>query len=684
MAKNLVVVESPSKIPSYKKVLGSEYEVMASYGHCIDLPEDELAVDIKNNFEPKFVVKSDHSDTVKHLCAAAKQCQRVYLMSDEDREGEAIAWHLSNEMKGKTSAQILRATTNEITAKGITKAINNPGTVDMNKIDAYLARRLLDRLCGYKTSYLIQKATGGRSAGRVQSAILRIIADREEEIKNFKPEEYWVLTAHLLSSKKEQFLAKLTDKIKVPNEKTATEIYNKVITGKPVVKSAEYKEVKSNPYPPFTTLPMIATASTVFGWGVEKTMDVAQDLYEAGHITYMRTDSPFMSDDAIKMCRQVIEDQFGTDYLPHSPRMYSPKKGAQEAHECCRPTNFATTPGLSGDEAKLYEMIWKRAVACQMIEGIDERAKIVTDIAGYEFVTHGSVIIFDGYRKVWTYSNSKDVTVPRLKEGEKCDLESLDKEQKFTTPPPRFSDASLAKKCEDEQISRPATFKNFVKTLKDRGYIVQKSKSFEATPLGIKVTKFLKESDVCFVDIKFTAGMENLLDSIQEKSKTKTEVLTEFWTRLQNDIQKGKDLYSKSQETDFVCPKCGGKLRQKHSKFGAFFSCENYKAAKKPSKAKTTKSKTKKKPEAEPTVAEKPGCSYIANVGADGNPVEKVKKEVEYAAFECKNCHSKMAKRSGKYGDFYGCSRFPNCRTVADLNGVFKEKKSKYFKKKKD
>ncbi len=657
MAQNVVIVESPKKIQTYKKVLGKDYDVLASRGHCVDLPEKSLSIDIKNGFEPTFEVKDDHKAEIVALKAAVKKAKHIYYMTDEDREGEAIAWHLHNLIKDVTKAEIHRATTNEITAKGIKKAIANPGQIDTNKIDAYLCRRLLDRLCGYKTSYLTFQATGGKSAGRVQSAILRILADREEEILSFKPKEYWVLTAYLLSLKGEPFTAILTEKIHVPNEQEAVKIYDSVIKASPLIDNVDIKDVNVNPSPPFTTIPMVGAASTIFGFTAKKTMSVAQKLYEGGHITYMRTDSPFMASEAVSAIRARIEHEMGSDYLPKSQKVYSSKKGAQEAHECCRPTNIDTQSiSLGNDEQKLYELIWKRAISSQMSSGKDERTRIITKIAGYDFISNGNVVLFDGYRKVWSYSSSQSVVLPKLSKGDECTLKNLEKQQKFTQPPPRFSDASLGKTCEKEQITRPSTFAKSIDTLLNRGYIVQKKKTFHATELGRRVSQFLKGAGMCFVDVKFTAEMELLLDQIQGSVKNKKEVLSEFWERLKKDIESGKKLRLKNQETKHKCPKCGGMLLRKNSKFGQFYSCENYKPKEK-------------------------GCSYIANVGKNDEPIEKVVKKKEYAKFPCKVCGAKMVKRSSKYGEFYGCEKFPSCRATADLEGTFKEAKKKSWKK---
>jgi DNA topoisomerase-1 len=416
----LIIIESPGKIHSYKKALGSGYEVHASYGHCVDLPPKKLSVDIKNNFQTNFEVLPDKKDVIKGLKEKAKKATEVYLMSDPDREGEAIAKNIYDQIKSVTKAPIHRAVTHEITKKGIDDALKNLTCIDENKYNAYLARRILDRLAGYKTSFLVKQSTGGASAGRVQSAILRILVDREKEIQIFVPEEYWTLTAYLLSQKKEAFIATLVDTVKVNDEKTASKIYESVYKSIPTVFSVERKEVNVNPQPPFTTLPMGATASTIFGWNIDKTMKVAQNLYEAAHITYHRTDSPALSADALSAIRHLIGSTYGGDYLPSKPNFYAAKKGAQEAHEACRPTDVSAHLNLQGDEAKLYGLIWKRAIASQMNSGRDEKLKVITKIAEYDFVSRGSRVLFDGYRKCWSYGAGQDVLLPELKNGETC------------------------------------------------------------------------------------------------------------------------------------------------------------------------------------------------------------------------------------------------------------------------
>lgn len=675
-SKALVIIESPGKTQKFKEYLGSNYEIMSTRGHIFDLPEKSFGVDLKNDFAATFVEKEDRKDVLAQLLSLCKKCNPIYIMTDLDTEGTGIAKNVWDFIAKNSKSKIYRATTSEITKSGINNAIKNCGDIDEGAVNAFLTRRILDRIAGYRTSFPTQMATGGRSAGRVQSAILRVISDREIEILNFKPEEYWEITAYLFSSKNEKYIAYLSEKIKMANEKECLDIYNKIITGLPIIESIDKKEVNVNPYPPFTTLPMCGAASSLFGWSAKKTMDVAQSLYSSGKCTYHRTDCTNISEDALKEIRSRIWTNEGKDYLPDKPKFYASKKGAQEAHECCRPTNIQDVDphDINVDEKKLYEMIWKRTVASQMNSGKDERTKVITKISDYDFISNGNTLVFDGYRRVWNYSSSKETLLPTLFVSEKCSIDKIDKGQKFTQPPSRYSVTSLSKKCEEEQIARPATFANFIETLKDREYITNKNKSFEATELGMRVSEFLKKANVCFADLKFTASMEVLLDEIQEGKKTRTEVLTEFWERLKKDLEECKKIKLEAQETSFKCPKCSGKLLKKISKFGPFLSCSNYKAP--------SKSKKKSKKITEDTT----GCDYKAQIDSDGNIVEKVKKVVEYSDFDCPKCLIKLVKRSGKFGDFLGCSNFSKgCKVTADLEGNIKEykPKKKWFKKKK-
>jgi DNA topoisomerase I len=668
MAKNLVIIESPGKIKKIKEILGSGYEIMSSYGHIFDLPKKKISVDVKKDFAYVMEVLDDKKDVLKNITSAAKKSDNIYLMTDVDREGSGIAHNLKQALEeAKVKGKILRAETTEITKSGVSNAIKNAGDINLQMVNAYLCRRLLDRLVGFKCSFLTQQATGGKSAGRVQSAMLRILVEREKEIQSFVPEEYWDITAEF-QHKKDTYSGMLDEKIKVPNEEAATIIYDAVMKGKPEVVSVETQKASVDPYAPFTTSTLIQSGSTLFGWPADKTMKVAQTLYETGRITYMRTDSPYMAPEALSAMRGFIDHTYGANYLHSTVKYYAAKKGAQEGHECCRPTDFTVQKtNLSVDENKLYEMVWKRAVASQMVSGEDERTKVVTRSASYDFISRGNRILFDGFRKVWTYSKQGDNLLPILKQGDKPTLLNLDKEQKFTTPPPRYSDASLQKKCDQAQITRPATFASFLKTLQSRGYINRVKKSFEATELGIRVVDFLVAAKMCFVDYDFTADLENKLDQIANGKEEKLAVLKNFWTTLQADIANANKVKENLSLTKFVCPKCSALLKLKHSKFGSFFSCSNYKKQKDGDKKND-------------------GCSYIATVGEHGEPIEKVVKPKEYLDFPCEKCGKKMVKRTGKFGEFGGCSGFPSCRSVSDLDGTFKKndgkKKFKKFKKK--
>jgi len=670
LSKYLIILESPGKIKTFKKHLGPDYVIVASYGHVFDLPAGKISVNIKKDFEPTFAIKEDKIDVFKGIISAAKKSDTIYLMMDEDREGCGIAKGIYDALVNEVKSPIYRCCTNEITKKGILKALASPGKIDTKKIDAYETRRILDRLAGYKTSFLTKQATGGRSAGRVQSSILRIMVDREQEIIAFVPQEYWTLTANLISSKGDAYvgtLGSLSD-MKIDNKEKASKIYDKVSKSSPVVTEVVSKDAIIKPYAPFVTSQLLMASGTILGWNATKTMSVAQSLYQNSHISYHRTDAPFMAAEAVSDIRSLITSDYGQQYLSSSPKIYTAKKGSQEAHECCRPTNINMTPQIShlgGDEASLYNIIWRRAVASQMKNGQDRRLKAITTIGGYKFISKGNLILFDGFRKCWIFTKTKDETLPDLFVKEECKLKSLEKTQHFTAPPPRYSDASIIKKCEKEQIGRPATYASLLKVLQDRGYAIVKKKTFHPTELGIKVIEFLKKSDMCFVDIKFTSQLEDKLDKIQEGTADKLETLSEFWDRLKSDIEKGKEVKDKQQLTDFDCPKCDGKLMKKHSYYGPFFSCQNYK-------------KPKKGEEPDPA-----SCQFIGKVGDHGEPVEKTVIAKEYADFKCKKCNSPMIKRKSKFGVFCGCSKFPGCRMTSDMEGNFKEPKKKWKYKKK-
>lgn len=659
----LIICESPGKIKSIKKYAGAGFECIASFGHVIDLPEKSFGVNLKKDFEATFEVKSDKHDVLKNIKTHAKSASVIYLMTDGDREGSGIAANLLKEIQSVAKCHVYRAVTHEITQSGVKKALDTAGEIDQPTVEAYLTRRILDRIVGFRTSFLTKQATGGKSAGRVQSVILRILVDREKEIIAFKPEEYWVLTANFVSPSGEVYVGLLDDSISVPSEIEATKIYEKVMNADPgIVKVADKKMTIVNALAPFTTVSMVSAASTYFGWTASKTMKMAQSLYEAGKCSYHRTDSTFMAAEAVTAVRGFITTKYGASYLPEKPNFYSASKGAQEAHECCRATNILDEPGsASSDEDKLYDMIWRRTVACHMTPGKDEKTKVVTH-AAYNFMSNGSRVEFDGFRKAWTFGKHDDKVLPELNVGDKCKIKSLEKEQKWTLPPSRYSDGSLAKKCDAEQIVRPSTVAAYFDLLKDRGYITRKNKSFVATELGMRVVDFLVAANMCFVDIEFTADLEKQLDEIQASSKTKLEVLTAFWTRLKTDIENGKQVKADKEVTTFKCPKCDAFLLLKHSYFGQFFVCQNSKQNEKIST-----------------------CDYKANVGDHGEPVEKIIVPKEYASFPCNKCGAKMVKRTSKAGNqFFGCEKFfKGCRATASLEGEFKVEKTGYKKFKK-
>ena len=653
MAKYLVIVESPSKATKIGQYLGKDYYVMASKGHVIDLPAKGLNVDIKKNFEPHYEIMEDKVDTVAKIVSEAKKAEIVYLMSDPDREGEAIAFHISNHLPKNTVFK--RATTNSITKEAVKKAIDEASDINIPLVDSYEARRILDRLVGYKCSYLTQSATGGKSAGRVQSAALRALSDREKEIKAFVPQEYWDINAEVLTQKKDKILTRLTkpEKMEVSNEEKANTIVSYLTKKTASVSKYETKEVPSSPYAPFTTSTLQQTAATVLGWSQDKTMSVAQALYENSFITYMRTDSPYIEPATIAGLRTEIQGRFGPKYLPDKTNYYAPKsKNAQEAHEAIRPTHVEVEQinELESDHKKLYNLIWRRTVASQMEKSRSLSASVRFAVGPYELGANGNTLIFDGWKKVWQYALSDDTLLPVLNVGDKCEIIDVSSEQKFTQPPSRYSKSSITKLYEETGIGRPSTYASITKTLIARKYIDLLKNSYQVTALGLKVSEFLEKSGFCFIDLDFTSKMEEKLDRITNKEAKKLDTLSEFWERLQKDITNAKSLKANASQTDFPCPKCKNMLALKHSKFGPFFACSEQKE-----------------------------CGYTAIVGPDGEPKEKPPKE--YGSEPCQLCSAKMVKRNSKMGGFFGCEKFPTCRGMRNLQGEPIEQKKTEGKK---
>jgi DNA topoisomerase I len=586
----LVIVESPSKAKTIKKYLGDDYDVIASQGHIIDLPSSKFGVDIENNFKPEYKTMKGKAKIVKDIKEKAKNKEKIYLATDPDREGEAIAWHLKNVLNIDDSDKC-RITFNEITKTAVKSAVEHPRKVDNNLVDAQQARRVLDRIVGYKLSPLLwKKIKKGLSAGRVQSVALKIIIDRERQIRDFKPEEYWLLTAKL-QNKKDIVLAKFYGDTKKKIELKTKEQVDEIIK---IIDKKEYKvidvkksERKKNPPPPFTTSSLQQEASRKLGFSVKKTMMVAQKLYEAGYITYMRTDSTRLSDDAKKMAKEYIVSNFGKNY--YLDRVFKTKETAQDAHEAIRPSRLDIQASeFDGDEKKLYTLILNRFLASQMSVAVYDTTKIVIQVENYIFHVNGSVIKFDGFMKLYiegkddTKVNDEEIEgmLPELKVGETLKQIELNKEQKFTEPPSRYTEASLVKAMEEKAIGRPSTYAPTISTLLDRVYIEKDKKFLVPTNLGEVVNDMLEEYFKEIVDVAFTAEMENKLDMVAENKENYVQMLREFYDPFITNLNDVEDKIQKvklpEEVTDIKCELCGRNMVIKQGRFGKFLACPGY------------------------------------------------------------------------------------------------------------
>jgi len=656
MSKYLVIIESPGKLKKIKSYLGSDYDIMASFGHVIDLPPKKIGVDLKKDFKPTYEIMNDKKDVVKGIVSKAKKAQIVYLMTDQDREGEAISYHISNQLPAGTKFK--RARSGSITKNEIEDAIKNANDIDYDLVNAYECRRILDRIVGFKTSFLVTQATGGKSAGRVQSATLRILADREKEIQDFIPQTYFDINAELITDKFEKILGsiKIPNRLDITTEKQVIEICDTFKKGPVKVSVFNKNKYNAKPSAPFITSSLLQSASSFLGMNSNTAMKAAQELYEQGSITYMRTDSAYIIPDFINLTRTYIDTSFGKNYLPSASIPYQNKKNSQEAHEAIRPTDInVKLAGNTVQSKKLYEMIWKRMVSSQMTDAVYWKSSAEFKCGKYSLESSGSECIFEGWRKVWTYGGSKDAYLPILKVGDEVKVIEIKYEECQTKPPSRYSEASAIKKIEQLGIGRPSTYKTIFQTLTSRSYIENKSKSIKVTELGMNVSKFLVKSNFCFVDPKFTSNMEEKLDKIAQKKDNKLAALTEFWDRLKLDIINAKDAKEKMNQTSFKC-ECGSLLVKKHSKFGDFLGCSNY-----------------------------PNCKKIYNIGEDGGPVEKVKKELNESKHKCPNCGEKLLIRIGKKGtEYLGCrhwNKSKDCLGFFNMDGEKMEFKKKSFKK---
>ena len=644
MAKNLVIVESPSKSRTIEKYLGKDFKVVASVGHIRDLATTGkfgLGVDIENGFLPNYITIKGKGTVITSLKKAVKESDVVYLASDPDREGEAIAWHLKDTL-GIKDDKYKRVLFNEITHDKVIEAINNPTVIDDNLVKSQETRRILDRIIGFRLSKLLQAKIGAKSAGRVQSVAVKLIVDREREIMAFVPEEYWTITAHFDKFDAEYFDEKVKEKKDlIKTEEEADKILNS-LSDKYKVLDVQKKKGTRKSKAPFTTSTLQQEASNKLGFNAKKTMSLAQKLYEGvdlgdetvGLITYMRTDSIRLSDDFVKPAMKHIEEEYGKNYVGHI-KTSNKKDGVQDAHEAIRPTSVLREPTkvkqyLDNDSFKLYSLIYKRTLASLMADAILDQTTVVLDNNGYTFKTTGSIIIFDGYLKVYgDYESSDDKVIPNFVVGEDKITRDVEKKQHFTQPPARYTEATLIKKLEEDGIGRPSTYATIIDTIKTHDYVVLEDKKFKPTKMGFETTDKLQEKFEDIINTEYTSNMETELDEIAEGTAQKTVVLTDFWNLFEPRVETAfKEMEKKGpEETGETCPECGSPLVIRKGKYGEFVACSNY-----------------------------PTCKYI----------KKDKKDEEIIEIcDCPNCDGKIIQRTSRKGKiFYGCNHYPKCKTA--------------------
>jgi len=651
--KNLIIVESPAKARTISNFLGKNYKVVASKGHIRDLPKSSFGITVDENgiFIPKYSIPREVNPTVKELKKLAKEAETIYIATDEDREGEAIGYHIAMAIK-KEPESLPRIVFHEITKTAIQHALENPRKLDMDAVNAQQARRLLDRIVGYKLSPLLaSKIQKGLSAGRVQSSSLKIVVDREREIKAFKPEEYWTIDGLFeknIESSIYSFDGSKMDKMSIKNEAMATEIVQSAIKENFVVESLEKKERKSKTPPPFMTSTLQQSASTQLGFSPKKTMMVAQKLYEGvktdkgnmGVITYMRTDSLNLAKEAVEHAREYIQTTFGDEYLPKEAKNYATKsKGAQEAHEAIRPTMVDFTPMvakdyLNADEFKLYRLIYNRFLACQMTEARLESQTLLFKGEKSTFKASGRKLLFDGFYRVTGYSEA-DKLLPELKKGQKVILDDINPAQHFTEPPARYNEASLIKKLESLGIGRPSTYAPTITILQTRKYIELEKKRIHPTEVAFTVIEMLEEHFSEIVDSSFTSNMEADLDKIDEGSLDWQDLLSAFYEPFMKKITDGKENI-KSQKmaipTGEFCPKCDSELLRRKGRFGEFIACSNF-----------------------------PKCKYTTDLDGNAPP------EPEKTDIPCSKCGEFMVIKDSKRGKFLACSAYPKCKNAQPL-----------------
>ena len=655
----LVIVESPTKAKTITKFLGKGYVVKSSFGHVRDLPKSKLGVDVENNFEPHYIVSRDKSKVVKELKEAAKKADHIYFATDEDREGEAISYHLATILDIEP-AKAERITFHEITKHAIMHAIENPRELDLRMVDAQQARRVLDRLVGYNLSpFLWRKVAKGLSAGRVQSVAVRLVVEREREIKDFKAEEYWTLEGAFVTKQSEIFAAKLNsvkgkklDKMSLTNKETVDDIIKNLQKTTYKVAEVEEKQTKRNPLPPYTTSSLQQDANHQLGFSAKQTMRLAQQLYEGvelgdegsvGLITYMRTDAVNLSDTFIKEAHEVIGEKYGKKYQVDEPRRFKNKsKGAQEAHEAIRPTSAGQDPDsikdhLDRNQLRLYTLIWNRAVATQMASADLKAMSVDVESANsYGFRATGQAVLFDGFLKLYP-DKTKDSLLPQLTVDEALTCNELKHEQHFTETPARYSDATLVKALEEFGIGRPSTYAPTLATIEERGYVERDDKKrLLPKDIAYTVNDLLVEHFHHVVDFQFTAEMEEKLDAIARGEEKWRPVIAEFYAPFKENLdKKDKELTKHEEPTDEVCDKCGKPMVIKTGRFGKFLACTGY-----------------------------PECRNTKPYGTDEKAAAAASEPVDEL---CEKCGSPMVKRMGRFGPFIGCSNYPKCKNIKSI-----------------
>jgi DNA topoisomerase I len=716
MNKSLVVVESPAKAKTISKYLGKDFIVKASVGHIKDLPKSKLGVDVDNDFTPHYSVIPAKTKIVKELRLAAKDVKDVYLAADPDREGEAICQHLSEELSGK-SRNIYRVLFHEITKNAIQEAFKKPGRINQNKVDAQLTRRILDRLVGYKISPLLwDKVRRGLSAGRVQTVALRLIVEREQEIRAFKSEEYWSLAARLAAKAPPEFTAKarLIDgkKWDISDGETIKGIVEELKPAKFTVRGIHRREKKKYPVPPFITSKLQQEAARKLNYSVKRTMVLAQKLYEGlevgsegsvGLITYMRTDSSRVAESALQEVRTLIRQNYGDNYLPHHPIYYKSKKTAQEAHEAIRPTSVERTPeslkkDLEPDLWKLYALIWNRFVASQMNPALFDQTDVTIEAGNVEFKAVGSVTKFEGFLAVYQESKSDDKrdpkqeeeesVLPEISEGETLELKELLPDQHFTQPPPRYTEAGLVKALEAKGIGRPSTYASILSTIQDREYVEKHDGKFYPSETGELVLELLVASFQELFDYEYTARMEDHLDRIESGRERWKQAISDFYQRFSKGLalaeKEMRDIKTEAIETDEVCDKCGSRMVIKWGKFGRFMACSSYPECRNTREIPRNGSREgSEQPKVEDTECEKCGKPMVLKRGrfgefmaCSGYPecrnTKKIIKSAQEATIkkdipleeECPICGKKLAIKHGRFGEYTACSNYPDCKYI--------------------